>query len=691
MRRRLVAVVCFLAACQTHAPRATRPDVHADVGPGGGATPAGGGATPAGGGATLKVDPRRANEIAADLFLLASNRVPSRQELAEASGALSAGQQELRAFVAGLVATDASTAFASFALFPWESNPGNPPQGFGQLFFELGTFEQAGQTVHFLTGGNVVGDSVVAGSAKPPCTLREAERVRPWWDPEHEILVCPSSHRPDRIRAINGKHKLCSPVTPEFERQGCGCGPSLMYCIKSERLDDISLSLHKEFNDTIAWAVGQDRPLQDVFRGRETVRDWLVEWLYRRQLVESGAPAERLSAAGWAPGRSPRPELHPGAHAGLLTSPQVALLGCEPRERLMQISNLIWCVKPRSVSVTADTVFKLPTNFRAPMQGWQLLASMPVCDGCHARMDYGAQFFAGMTAGFHYDSQISPHAGSTMSMFMNDQFDLRGKGEQTPAGFAELAVSQPEFGACMSQRVAAHVFGQHATADDVGSLLEVFKTRPTYRALLTSALVSYAERRLWSAGERGEIAHADPAAAQLGLGALVEQYCSDCHDAGSPAEKVWNSTRALADHGAMVQALDSIGDRRMPPARDPLDPAVRQRFVALLAERIWPDTEPRSAALDNYSGRLDNVEVHRRASTMKIIGALAGVDLDDAIAKLAAFYAGRGRDDQEYTPDFALNTVIDGVAACKRAGAKDVIDCVKRTTRLDAILPVAPR
>jgi hypothetical protein len=630
------------------------------------------------------------NAIAADLFLLASDRVPSRQELAEAAGALAAGDRELRAFVAGLVEADASTAFAPFALFPRESNPGTPPQGFRQLFFELGTFEQAGQTVHFLRGGDVVGEFITPGNAKPPCSLREAERVHPWWDPEHEILVCPSSHRPDRLRAINGKHKLCSPVTPEFERQGCGCGPSLMYCIQSERLDDLGVSIRKEFTDTIAWSIAQDRPLQDLFRGRETVRDRWSDWLYRRQLVESGAPAELLSGAGWVEGRSQRPELHPGMHAGLLSSPQVALSGCEPRERLMAISNLIWCVKPRSVSVTADTVFRLPTNFRAPMQGWQLLASMPVCDSCHARLDYGSQFFLGIIAGFHYDSRISPHAGDMMSMYVHDQFDLRGRGEQTPAGFAELAVSQPEFGACMSQRVAAHVFGQHQTADDVASLLEVFKTRPTYRALLAAALVSYAERRLWSADERGEIGHADPAASQLGLGALVEQYCSDCHDSGA-AEKAWSSSRALADHGAMVQALDSIGDRRMPPERDPLDPAVRQRFVALLAERIWPDAEARNAALDNYSGRLDNVEVHRRGSTMKIIGALTGVDLDDAIAKIAPFYAYRGRDAQEYTPDFALNTVIDGIAACKRAGAKDLADCVKQATRLDAILPVAPR
>jgi hypothetical protein len=682
MRLALVVVVCFLVACQNHAQRSIRPDVRADVGSGGEVT------TKA---VTPRIDPRRLNEIATDLFLLASDRVPSRQELAEATGALAAGQQELRAFVAGLVATDASAAFAPSALFPWESNPSSPPQGFDQLFFELGTFEQAGKTVYFLTDGNVVGSTVVAGGAKPPCSLREAEPVRPWWDPEHEILVCPSSHRPDRIRATSGKHKLCSAVNPAFERQGCGCGPSLMFCITSERLAAIRVGMRNEFTDTIAWTVEQDRPLQDLFRGRETVRDRWIDWLYRRQLVETGAPAALLSSAGWVEGRSPRPELRPGAHAGLLSSPQVAMEGCEPRQRLAAIANMIWCVPPRSVGVTADTVFKLPTNFRAPMLGWQLLASMPVCDGCHARMDYGAQFFEGTTAGFHYDSRSVPRAGSTMNMYIHDQFDLRGRGEQTPAGFAELAVAQPEFGACMSQRVAAHVFGQHATADDVASLVDVFKTRPTYRALLTSALVSYAERRLWSAAERGEIAHADPAASQLGLGALVEQYCSDCHDTGGAAEKAWSSNQALADHRAMVQALDSLGDRRMPPARDPLDPAVRQRFVALLAERIWPDAETRNAALDNYSGRLDNVEVHRRDATMKIIGALVGVDLDDAIAKLTSFYAARGRDDQEYTPDFALNTVIDGIAACKLAGAKDLAGCVERATHLEAILPVAPR
>jgi hypothetical protein len=129
----------------------------------------------------------------------------------------------------------------------------------------------------------------------------------------------------------------------------------------------------------------------------------------------------------------------------------------------------------------------------------------------------------------------------------------------------------------------------------------------------------------------------------------------------------------------------------MPPARDPLDPTVRQRFVALLAEQIWPDAEARSVALDNYSGRLDNVDVHRRSSTRKIIGALAGVELDGAIPKIAPFYARDGRDTQEYTPDYALNTVIDGVAACKLAGANDLAECVERATGLEAILPVAPR
>jgi hypothetical protein len=39
-----------------------------------------------------------------------------------------------------------------------------------------------------------------------------------------------------------------------------------------------------------------------------------------------------------------------------------------------------------------------------------------------------------------------------------------------------------------------------------------------------------------------------------------------------------------------------------------------------------------------------NVEVHRRDSPMQIIDALAGVELDAAIAKLAPSYAGNGRD-----------------------------------------------
>src|SRR5262249_21713020 len=151
-----------------------------------------------------------------------------------------------------------------------------------------------------------------------------------------------------------------------------------------------------------------------------------MEWAYRRLLVENGAGMDVLSFGEWSATEPvPRKEIESGQHAGLITTPNVVNLLPGPRERQMVASDMVRCHEPRRVHVTAEGILALGTadfRFNAKFEGWQKLAHMPVCDSCHARIDYGTQFLLAWDAGFHFDSRLGRH--DKEKLFIRDQHDL---------------------------------------------------------------------------------------------------------------------------------------------------------------------------------------------------------------------------------------------------------------------------
>jgi mono/diheme cytochrome c family protein len=350
--------------------------------------------------------------------------------------------------------------------------------------------------------------------------------------------------------------------------------------------------------------------------------------------------------------------------------------------------------------VTTDKVLELPPDFRN-LSGWELLAKMPVCDGCHARIDHGAQFFRYIEPGYH--SNLANAVEQRSALYIRNQHDRRGEAESTPAGFAKLALEQPEFAQCMSKRVARHVFGKHMSGDDMAAVREVFDRDGTYRGMMSAALARYAQQRLApvSRGPVTPVVAAIPAAvatpgdpdAELALSAplreLLDEHCSDCHDDGGAGQAVWISSQPEVARSFAVRMLDAVGLERMPPTKERLDAATRRHLVATLAADLWPTAGARDLALAYYAGRLNNVEVHTRGTAMHAVAANVGLPPDPAMHVDRAF-AGLGRDRVELTPDFALGVALDAVDSCnKLADAGDIGDCVARGVDLDRIL-VAP-
>jgi hypothetical protein len=184
----------------------------------------------------------------------------------------------------------------------------------------------------------------------------------------------------------------------------------------------------------------------------------------------------------------------------------------------------------------------------------------------------------------HYMPQLS-HSEKG-SFYGDDIHDERGSAPRTPANFAKLLTSQPEFGRCMARRLGMRVFGNELLAVDEDALAASFRTNGTARSLMREAMVLYAKQRLEAA--KSALAPAssaldDPPSTAANAGAAVvdtsqepgaavevsptlratfDTHCVMCHDNGN-AEGIpaldGGLPRSLA-----LRVLDQIGSRRMP-------------------------------------------------------------------------------------------------------------------------------
>ena len=450
---------------------------------------------------------------------------------------------------------------------------------------------------------------------REPCSASEAVEVKPWWDLGSTVRVCPDSYRPERWTLDVSEHSYRTRMvlgcdgqvgSPEKEDQPlCGCGPNLLRCLQDgDQYVDMHSSMAKEVRDTTAYIVNHDMKLSRLFTSNQTVRDRNAEYLYQRGTLgalEGEGTDERIrTLRDWPEGGiwAEREELIPGQHAGVLTSHQLLNWAPDRRQRQRVFFEIMWCAGRDSFGATTEKIFEVSDNANLAFthDSWKRLAHTETCTKCHARLDYGFQFFMG-----YPDGRATTHIMPKLvlegegPMYGDDIDDPRGEARLTPAGFARHAVEQPEFSTCMASHISNYVLGPDAPRSSHLAVLAAFEKTGEFRSTLGTALKLYADGRT-------KPARAEPpatlAATEAGAGqatlpqsvvpdptlhALMEEHCLDCHDdaaiafdtvANSYGTSVYLGGESLS-RSLAVRMLDQVAYGNMPRGKIPNTPFAR--------------------------------------------------------------------------------------------------------------------
>ena len=541
-----------------------------------------------------------------ELSVIATGNAPSTAELERTAARIRRGESTFDGYIRGLVDDPGFSRLVAPRLLLGEDNV----EPYAYSIFVLKSTEPS-------EGGDVI------YYRDEPCQADLAESVHPWWDLESEVKVCPDSHRPTTL--IDSDSGLrCLRAT---RQQGqCGCGPNLAFCARDEdQVRRILTGLHEESTRTIAHFVGDDLPLAHVFTENATVRDRYAEHAYVRARISAGDLSEVPSYADWPEeGRlARRAESRPGQHAGILTAPQLAYMTDSTRDRMRILYRIAWCSNPTALGGDTNAILGLAeADLRSrahTSSAWQQLAAQPGCTDCHARLDYGMQFFheyPGIADGYGPIAELRPEGSGPL--YGRDIDDRRGDAELNPAGFAELLVRQPEYVDCVTRSLAEYVLGREVRPTHIDALAQLFRQNGRLKPAMRMALRHWVDAR----GERVLRERSRPAARSSHLattsvdldartvagegvvltadlrGDLI-RHCGTCHSESS--EERVDLTQTAVDRDVLRDALNRVAFYTMPPGVRGMESGDRGSLVRGLVQASFA-AEDRTLAEHYYGG-----------------------------------------------------------------------------------------
>ena len=668
--RSLLAVALVLLGCRT--PDAPRETAGAVVSP---ASPA---AAPPARPAHASYD----RELLRTMMVLATRHDPTAAELDAIHGKLEHGELTMPAYVDSLLADDAfgrDVAPLVVLRHVLDQEATTPVQQV--LQHTSGTPE-----IYYL---------------HTPCKPEQAVTVHPWWSLDQEVRVCPDSYQPETWSVMpkpGGVEVACLAGTAHRQK-ACGCGPNLMRCLASdEQKDAIARSIRGEVRGTVSYITAHDLPLADIFRSNATYRDRNAEYMQVSQELEvhrETHPEARLrELASWPEGGkwAPRTDLAPGQNAGILTTPQILYFQPDRRQRMSVIYDVLWCIDPDSAGATPQSLLSIKSSpdFQVKSAGWKELAGRPLCSNCHARLDYGLQFYWGFQ-NLLYQAYYSPtlqYPGKG-GLYGANIDDPRGEAQLSPHGFAELATAQPEFPRCMARDFGEYVLGNRLTETQLDALATVANGTP--RQVMRAALLQLAES--WQS-----IGGTPPVTAELAVGAptpsrpekiantgaikhALDDRCNDCHDAepGRP-----DFTTPELERGEVLDILDAVAFGRM-PKKHPLPTADRAAFLDLFIDAIW-DKAGAETARAFFQGGMEALPAYRPEVVFELIHQTATEEgktpwrMFERIPRSAL---------QQVTPGLAAVTGLAAIEACRAAYKvrADIDRCIHQSLQLKNLAP----
>jgi len=538
-------------------------------------------------------------------------------------------------------------------------------------------------------------DETVVHWRKQECkSLADVVEVAPWWAPQTTIKICKDDYRPELLRDSQGA--FCNGGKGLAIGKECGCGPSLIFCADKEHQQKTLWGLRQETVNTIGYIVSHDLPLADVFTTSYSFRDADAAWVHYRDQIVNGVLDKMPDLSSWpAEGQwAERPALWPGQHAGILTDHQFAFFSDGPRDRMRSYYERAWCKSPASFGVDVDqfrTLVHGAQDLRYHGARWKELAAAPGCTTCHARLDYGMQFFLGypdvMTAmGPTIATQTPSEEGP---LYGDDIEDPRGKAKLTPHEFGKLLVAQPEFADCMIQHVTDHVFGGAPSLAAQDVLAREYKRTGRMRDLMTKALVVYARER----GTLPPPATASPTTPARGdtitlgkpLVGMIEEHCQHCHEQGALGFFADLDRRPTVTRARMLAMLRLTAFDLMPKGAHRLSSPQRRAMVSDMVSALGLSADADRNARAYYAGFT--------GSRTHFIDASR-----DAIADSAAFHQTERwpwvsesmleGDEVTLTPSAIIQFAQTAVLACKAVPASAREQCLTRA--LDPDLYIVP-
>lgn len=567
-----------------------------------------------------------------------------------------------------------------------------------------------------------------------PCKPSQAVSVHPWWNLSSEVKVCPLAYKPQKWDLLPGESAYHSkmPLTcdgqvgsPEKELKPiCGCGPNLIRCMRDFNMYlDFEHSIVDEVKDTVRYVVENDLPLETLFSGDYTFRDRNAELLYRRRKIGAlhlaNVPAVLKGIDKW-PKQGKWAPLKPfakGQYAGLLTASQILHFEPDMRQRERLYFEVLWCQGRNSFGATTKKIFQIfdhakSANLDFVHDTWKRIAHTPICMNCHARMDYGFQFFLGYPdsrAGTHYMPALAT-PNKTGPLFDQDIHDQRGTAKLTPASFAKLATQQPEFHECMTKHIVSYVLGDDATPQDYAAVQTVIETKHAARPAMKVALKRYVD--LWkhrhpdTTATEGlsKVASVAPAKAPKGevaigpaLHAQLKHFCLGCHDGPKFINSSVSFGRPFDFHGKylprelVVRMTDHTAYGMMPRAPTTMNPAQRRHIVDLMIASLWKSKKARREAARYYLGQMRGLPAQQIDNALGVIAAVSGGKTETGWGLLErSIYM----DQASYTPGYAATTALQALYACKSAGrseGQELARCLKQATSVRLLSRKVPK
>ena len=245
----------------------------------------------------------------------------------------------------------------------------------------------------------------------------------------------------------------------------------------------------------------QSVPIEQLFTMNESVNNEATEYLYRCARVVSGEDPKTLFPIRDydKPKLRPRHDQVPGQNAGVLSAPMMMYASDALRGVMRNYYEYLWCTGTARSNGETEAVLALQKGDLRVGDGWKELASMNICTDCHARLDYGMQFFWGYPSStMGTDFNVGSVRAGKGPLYGNNIKDERGQADQNPRGLAELATAQPEFGACMTRKIVDDVYNGTENYDDFKAIRETFSATHRVKPTLKAAMSRYAQREFTS-------------------------------------------------------------------------------------------------------------------------------------------------------------------------------------------------